>query len=241
MKRIAVLMPGHIRSYSSTRENIYDKLIGPLRDAGYMVDIFSSLWNTDGYREQGWVGCIEGDALGSITEDSKCMELEQFNRDLFINKYNNNKWVGYAHLSGPETCGDAVSMWYKVSRCFRLIPSHYDVVFRLRPDIFFGSIFDTSLIEDISPNTVYMSDWHGKYQEVTHQIMDHFGFGDYDSMKTYCSVYDDIDRIIERNDFAFTAEGFLRSQLDFNKISISRVNIKYGVIRYGGLLEAVTV
>ena len=51
--------------------------------------------------------------------------------------------------------------------------------------------------------------WHGKYEEVTCKIMDHFAFGDYNSMKTYCTLYTKIDDIIQRNDSPFTPEGFL--------------------------------
>jgi hypothetical protein len=233
MKNIAILLPGHIRSYQNTRNNIFDNLILPLKKEGHKCDIFSSVWDTSGYRENGWNG--ETDAK-LIIQDSTAFEIEEFKRNEFIQKFNNNKWKHYSHLSGPETCGDAISMWYKVWKCYQLSQKgKYDVVFRLRPDIIFQTKFNTKFIDEISPQTVYMSTWHGKFEVVTHQIMDHFAFGDYDSMTKYCSIYPEIEQIINRNDSAFTGEGFLYSQIIHHRLNISRVPIKYGVMRSHGI------
>jgi len=228
---IAILLPGHIRSYNYTHDNIHTKLIYPLTKAGYECRIYSSIWNNSGFRELGWNGDI---CTKQIKSDSFRIEFEEHNRQYFIDMYNNDRWRNYSSLSGPETCGDAASMWYKVWKSFQLIDGTPDIVFRIRPDIYFEQEFDLSAINDIKPNTVYMSNWHGKYESVTCQIMDHFGFGDFSSMKTYCSIFPNIPEIIQRNDCPCTAEGFLYSQLKHNNINISRLNLHYGVIRSHG-------
>lgn len=237
MKNIAILLSGHIRSYQHTRENIFDNLILPLQTAGYNCDIFSSVWKNCGYRETGWGG-ISDEKL--IISDSIIYESEEQDRNAFIQKFNNQKWKQYSHLSGTETCGDAVSMWYKIWKCFNLVPINtYNIVFRLRPDIVFENKFNVEMLENIESDTIYMSPWHGKFEVVTHQIMDHFGFGDYNSMFRYCSVYLNIEDIISRDDSAFTGEGFLHSQLNHYNLKIVRVPIKYGILRSHGF-EKVT-
>jgi len=229
MKIIAILLPGHVRSYQKTRENIFSTLILPLQADGYKCEIFSSVWKNCGYRETGWGGTADTEL---IISDSLAYEVEEPRRHEFIQKFNNEKWKQYSHLSGPETCGDAISMWYKVWRCFQLIEEdRYKAVFRLRPDIVFQTKFDIKLLDEVQPSTIYMSPWHGKFEVVTHQIMDHFAFGDFDSMNQYCSIYPEIEDIIARDDAAFTGEGFLYSQLAYHKLKIARVLIKYGVMR----------
>lgn len=230
--KIAILLPGHLRSYNRARDNIFEKLIIPLQDVGHTCDIFSSIWSNSGHREVGWGGGIDST---NIKNDSVMFEVENDKRKEFISTFNNDKWRSYSHLSGPETCGDAVSMWYKIWKCFNLADKTYDIVFRIRTDIIFEDIFNVGLLDNIKSNTVYMSPWHGKYEVVTHKIMDHFSFGNYESMKIYCSVFPNIESILQRDDCAFTAEGFLYSQLQHNNITIIRVPIKYGVMRTHGV------
>jgi len=231
--KIAILFSGHIRTYDNVRQNIIDNLLHPLEQNGHTYTIYSSVWSNCGFRENGWEGEYEKSLL---KDDSLEFEKEDNKRDYFINTYSNNKWENYRHLSGPETCGDAVSMYYKLNKCFNLIEiEDIDIIFRIRPDMYFEHKFDLNLLKFIQPNTIYMPLWHGKYEEVTCKIMDHFAFGDYNSMKTYCTLYTKIDDIIQRNDFPFTAEGFLKSHVDFNNLHIIRIYLKYSVMRLNGL------
>jgi|TARA_B110000259_G_scaffold187976_1_gene244286 hypothetical protein len=231
--KIAILFSGHIRTYESVRENIFDNLIIPLEKQGHNCLIFSSIWSNNGFRENGWGGDFDKNLLKN---DSCKFEIETNKRDEFINKYQNNNWQEYSNLSGPETCGDAVSMWYKIYKCFKLLneEKNIDLIFRIRPDMYFNNKFDISFLKYIQDNTVYMPLWHGKYEKVTLRIMDHFSFGKYESMKIYCGLYDKIDEIIERNG-VFTAEGFLSSHLKYNKVNIIRFNLNYSVMRTYGL------
>jgi hypothetical protein len=232
--KIAILLSGHIRSYTKTRQNIFTNLIEPLKKSGNECLIFSSIWSNCGFRENDW---IRGEFNeNQLREDSCKFEIEDNKRDEFLSKYSNDKWKNYSHLSGPETCGDAVSMWYKISKCFKLVTDNdIDVIFRLRPDMHFDKEFDTTLLDFIQENTIYMPIWHGKFEEVTCKMMDHFAFGSFDSMKIYCNLYDSIGDIINRNDFPFTAEGFLYSHIKHNNINIMRCNINYGVLRSHGI------
>ena len=236
--KIAILFPGHIRSYKKTRQNIIDNLIEPLKNEGNEFLIFSSIWSNCGFRENNWdTGEIDENEL---IQDSYRFEMEENRRDEFLSKYSNNKWQKYSHLSGPETCGDAISMWYKVFKSFELITSNdIDVVFKLRPDIYFDKKFDVSLLNNLQYNTIYMPIWHGKFEEVNCRMMDQFAFGTFDSMKNYCSVYENIEDIINRNDSPFTGEGFLYSHIKNNNIDIIHCNMKYSLFRSNDLEKIV--
>lgn len=228
METIGILLPGHIRSYDKVRINIQENLLIPLQKEGYKYKIYTSLWDNTGFRENQWGG--KG-IFDQIKVDADVFEIERHNRQYFIQKYNNDKWKEYSHLSGPETCGDAVSMWYKVWKSFKLLYGTPDVVIRIRPDIYFQSKFDVNWLKNIEPNTVYMANWYGKYEEINKQMMDQFAFGDYKSMDTYCSIYPNIGEIIKRNDSAFTGEGFLYSHLSHNNMTVKRRPIRYGLMR----------
>lgn len=231
--KIALVFSGHIRSYKNVRDNIFNNLIKQLENNGHKCYIFSSIWSNSGFRENQWTGDIDETTLKN---DSEVIQIEKNKRKEFIEKYNNNKWQNYSHLSGPETCGDAISMWYRIFQGFNLINiSNIDIVFRIRPDMYFNNKFNTDMLNNILNNTIYMPSWHGKYEVVTKQMMDHFAFGDYKSMKIYCSVYNDIDKIIERNDCPFTGEGFLYSQIKEYNLNLTRFDINYGVMRTYGL------
>ena len=234
MKTIAILFPGHIRSYNKTRENIYNRLIIPLRDAGYVCNVFTSIWDISGYRENGWGGCIDAKLL---EQDSTIFESEESKRAKFIAEFHTDSYS--PHFSGPETCGDAVSMWYKIWKTYELSLNvrEHDIIIRLRPDIMFTNDIDVALFSELAPNTIYMSPWHGKYESVTYKMMDHFGFGDFDSMTKYCSIFPNIRLLMERNVAYCTAEGFLYNNILYNDLNIKRVPIKYGVLRSHGFEE----
>lgn len=236
--KIAILLPGHTRSYNDIRKEIFQNLIDPLKNAGHTCHIFTSTWSDVGYRENGWQN-VKAD-LSKIQNDSILFEVEEPKRNDFLQQYRKyDKWRQYQHLSGPETCGDAVGMWYKIWRCYVLMLEYmkqenikYDVIIKSRPDLLLYEPFDVNLLSRMTIDTIYMAEWHGKYEQVTHHIMDQFGIGLFQSMSVYCSVYLQIDNIIYRNDGAFTGEGFLFSQLSSNSINIDRIPIHYGLKRH---------
>lgn len=232
--KICILFSGHLRSYSKVRINIYDNLINPLLQNGYDVDLYASIWKTSGYRENdNFTDDVSTENMVTIINDCKSIELENDKREFFIDKYGNNeRWKEYKNYSGPNTLPDASSMWYKIYKSFRLIDNNiYDVVFRIRPDLYFLDKFDVNLLKNLEFNTIYMADKNSEYKCVTYDIMDHFSYGDYYSMKEYCNTYNNIDNIIKRNDIKLTSEGLLYSNLNHYGIRIHKVDIKYGLQR----------
>jgi hypothetical protein len=240
MKRIAICISGHIRGFSDCYENINKNFLTPLKQCGYKLDFFISLWNTEGHRQLDWKGKTNFNNIIEILSP-KMMFIEEFDREYFINRFNTSNWEENKHLSGPTTCGDSVSMWYMIKSCFDMVKKYketynieYDIITRLRPDILFDTSFNTNILSDIlvNDNVVYIPKWHGKWFEISRTITDYFGIGSYKAMSIYMSVYSNINILLGCDKWPHTGEGLLCGQLDGSSIVVKRLNsIGFSVLR----------
>lgn len=237
MKRIAVCMSGHIRLFSECYDNIYQNFIKLLIDSGYQPDFFVSFWNVGGLQGH-WEGEANFDSL-IRTLNPKALLIEEFDRQSFINRFNSQKWKEYSHLSGPTTCGDSISMWYKVQTSWDMVMNYekrygfeYDAITRIRPDVIFDNPFDTSIFEDIESNdVVYIPRWHGKWPEVSMTFTDYFGIGNRVAMSHYMSVYNNVQYLLNCDKFPHTGEGLLCGQLQ-NVTTKRLFNIGFSIQRH---------
>ncbi len=239
MKRVALCFTGHTRDFIQCYENILNNFITPLTNNNCHIDYFCSFWDSKGNRELNWEGNVRFDSIIELIKP-KALLIEKFNRSLFIENYNTEKWREYSHLSDRTTCGDSVSMWYKIQTCLTLIKQYesisknkYDIIVRIRPDIIFNNIFDVSILSDIFENDVlYIPKWHEKYFEISKTITDYFAIGNYSVMEQYMSVFNNIDNLISCDSYSHTGEGFLYEQtknlnikrLDNTSFSLKRAN-----------------
>lgn len=239
MPRIAICISGHLRDFDKCWENLQENFISILQKFGCDIDYYTSFWDVKGNRETGWVGPNNYNTFLEKIQPVSFL-VERFDRSFFTELYNTEKWKEYKHLSGPETCGDAVSMWYKIESCYKMIMDYenrygftYDVIVRLRSDLLFDTPYDITELTDILNNdVVYMPRWHGKWPEVSRTITDYFGIGNRKVMARYLTVFNNIDELIKRNNCPHTGEGFLAEQIkDLNikrmtgtGFSVQRVN-----------------
>ena len=238
-KRVAICFSGHIRDYMKCHANITSNLIQPMYEAGYTVDIFFSTWDTIGHRSQGWGGDI-----GNIIKiaNPTAVLIEKFDRDHFVQKYQSDQWKSRTHLSGPQTSGDSVSMWYKIYTCWALMKQHqslygkkYQAVFRTRPDIIYDSKFDPNWLKNLNDTTVMMAHWHGKYREVNMEMMDHFAFGRPLAMDYYMNLVKYVREYLDNPSVIHTAEGMLAHHLNKGEYDVGRIPILYSVQRANGI------
>ena len=236
MKRIAICFSGHDRNFINSFEKIKTNFILPLEENNCKIDYFLSLWDTNGHRKDNWGGYTDINSIIQLL-NPKGVLIEQFDRNNFIYKYNTDKWKEYSHLSNNTTCGDSVSMWYKVQGCFDMVEKYqtrynfeYDSIVRTRPDVLFNDIFNTAILNDIFSNdVVYIPRWHGKYEEISKTVMDFFGIGNYKVMKQYMSVYNNVEYLLECNEYPHTGEGLLCGQLQ--NIEIKRIDNGFSLQR----------
>lgn len=234
MKRLALTFAGHIRNFRF--DNISENFINTLLDNDCVFDYFFSIWDNEGHRSLNFSGSADVNNILSNIQP-KGLLIEQFNRDFFINKYNTEKWREYSHLSDHTTCGDSISMWYKIQSCLDMIEKYqklhgfqYDAIARIRPDVIWENPFSKEVLDDIFINDVlYIPKWNIKWYEVSKTITDYFAIGNYSVMKNYMSVYNNIDTLIASNNCPHTGEGFLSEQL--KGVNIKRLNNGFSVQR----------
>jgi len=119
---------------------------------------------------------------------------------------------------------NSVSMFYHNKRAFDHIESMgipFDVIVKFRSDINTTSKFPypTSIPED---NTIYVpEEYH--YSGINDQI----AYGNYESMRIYCSVYDNIYKYCTTDDVTFHPETLLKYHLDSNNITVKTFPFSY--------------
>ena len=94
---------------------------------------------------------------------------------------------------------------------------------------YFNLIVEMTSPDVVLNNKIYMSNFHGKYIEVTKGMMDHFSFGNRKVMSVYMNTFDKIDGYINNNNLVHTAEGFLFESI--KNIEIEYIDYKYSVVR----------
>ena len=236
-KRIAICFSGHIRSCGPCIPGFISKIIKPLRDDNYFVDIFGHFWNVTGHRRSGWIGMPDFQNFNKLHPVRLTTEL--FNRSHFTSKYGSDQWMQRPQMQCSTTSGDATSMHYMIKRSFEEVLSYqiengvtYDLFIRIRPDLLLSVDINLDEIKDAIDNEVlYVPEWHGKYPEVTMKLMDQFAFGNYNMMKEYSSTFDNIPRYLLRNDIVHTAEGFLNQNILY--LSTKTTSMKYQLQRNG--------
>jgi hypothetical protein len=223
--RIALCFSGHLRSYEHCRENIEEKIMGPLKSQGITVHSFLSSWSEQGTSPN----------LTNFTETE--FEVQDIKR--FQDTYNTERWKSYSQYSGNTTCPNSVSMHYKISKSLAMAKAYsekqgfnYDIIVRIRPDVKYDHCININLIKESlwNQNTIYMPYHHGKYEVVTKFISDQFFFGNAASMEKAMTVYDAIEYLL-KEDCPHTGEGFLWKQIQRTGLTNKRFMMMYGFIR----------
>ena len=217
---------------------MYENLVHPLENAGYKIFFFVSTWDVAGDRSS-WFG-------ETIDKDIECIRnelrphglyVEHFDRESFLNRFETNKWKEYAHLSNRTTSGDAVSMYYKLAQCWKMLEDaeciyghRFDLVVRTRPDLYLCTPLQTDIFP-LEKNIIYMPTWHGKYREVNCTFADYFAIGTRDTMKHYMNIYNHIRELMTM-DIPHTGEGYLYGQVERNNLRVRRLDkMQFGLMR----------
>jgi len=230
---IALCFSGHLRNFDKCIDNIKQNIITPLKESNN-IDIFLSTWNVKNCRTE-----KEPINLQLIEEkiSPAVIDVEE-PKQFTTNSTNFLKYPGYC---SPDTCSNAISMWYRAYRVKKILEQYitdkkvyYDIVFRVRPDMFFYNKIDLTLVnEAITNDCIYMPIWHGKYEIVTKQLMDQFAFGNFKIMKTYFNVYENINELLNRPESVHTGEGLLFEQI--KECNLKRFELHYGLVRDSGI------
>lgn len=118
---------------------------------------------------------------------------------------------------------NTVSMYFHNKRAFIVLLERVpdvDIVLKYRSDIITNQKLE--LPSSVSSNTIYVPDsnqWKG--------INDQIAYGDKESMKIYCGVYDKIEEYVKKNHVSFHPETLLLHHLKTENIKVETFNYKY--------------
>ena len=223
--KISLCMSGHLRSYANCRDNIYTKIIEPLKTNGFTVNTLLSTWDNYGFRDDDF----NSQSIQKLdyNEFSK-IDIEPSRRDFFRKEYSTDNYKR-SSLMCDTTSADAVSQIYKLNRVYQLDNDiNSDIIIRIRPDIFYNNLIDLGNIKNcLFDNCLYMPEFHNKCTSVTKEMMDHFFFGNKDLMKNVMSMYNNISDLLKNSD-CHSTEGLIYEYIIQNKIKIRRFMCSYG-------------
>ena len=197
--KVAVCYSGNFRTFRQLIENHKQNFLSL-----YDCDVYCSFWNHYGVslRHYYWAdnefnnkliatGAVETDL---ITEEDKdfilkelnpvSVEYEDFNskKDLFTEM---SRDIQNRHTRPYYR--NIVSMFYKIWKCNNLVKKDYDVVVRMRPDMYFFNPFDKLLTPQ--PNCIYTDHNEARSMPELGGCNDIFAYGDKASMQKYSKSF----------------------------------------------------
>ncbi len=106
-------------------------------------------------------------------------------------------------------------MWYNRSQAFDLMTTDYDFIVSTRIDLVYKNPIDYSKLEKRHLYIPTKADYSG-YQ-------DKIAYGDYNTMKIYMSLYNDMDMLLKK--YKINPEPLLKHYLNFEKVEIVRTEL----------------
>lgn len=225
--RIAIAFSGHLRSFQQCGNSIAKNIIAPLN-----ADVFVSTYQTVGhyaYYDRNTVRMSTHSVLNDI-RSLFAPKLIQYNSAPSRNFERYRKY-----LSDARSHNSVLSMFEKEQKGLELVKAYeqsnnvkYDVLIRMRPDVFVENQISISDVENsINDGCLYVPAFAHFYG-----INDQFAFGRYDIMETYFSLFSNIDNLVGR--CKFIPEHLLKLHLIDHKIKVKQTDIQYFIQRVSG-------
>lgn len=212
--RVAILISGYLRSFEENLQNIKNKILDRFDSPDIYLHITKNEDTEDKYFNK----------VSNLTEKIKyqlnpliCIIESNLIFSEKNSKKNNlyNQWIKYYKLNNLKKINEKIF-------------GKYDLVIKLRPDLFFNSEINF----EISKNTIFLPE-DSKIDKkkllncTDNYIADTFAFGDSESMDIYFDVFESLN--LECSEHGFTPETILFEYLK-NKVSIKKLNINYYIL-----------
>jgi hypothetical protein len=258
--KVAILLPGLVRTYGLTHRSLFDNLIGPNE---WDADLFIHSWNITGNLKQkkSYGPDFEKDDWIDQDEIVDIPDLKNSYRPhkCFVERY--DKWkVGeidrvkdfsaiFRSDEYTRVLNSIMAQFYKLKKCYTCMENHaktngikYNYVIKARCDLLFEekTIFDQELMKIAKTNIVCPS-YYLKGDRGHHYINDQFAIGSMKNMRIYCNMYDRIFEVANEmgGDFMLYPEELLAHHLISNYVSIHIHNFKSKLER--GIINENTV
>lgn len=204
--KVAVVLTGFCRYYESTYENLYVHILKK-----YDADIFISSWDVVQYRPEKWDTDNPFSNYDiSVTSLDTNSVVDLYNQNGKLVSYNFEKWNDFkinrfsnldlkqksifetnnrAKQHGSFWVERLRDQWFIVKKGWNLIndKKSYDLILKLRFDLLINEI-------ELKPNqfTILNSDI---IERVGVNYCDYFAYGNYNQMKKYMNMFDEIENI----------------------------------------------
>jgi hypothetical protein len=221
--KIAIFYTGMFRNFLDCVSNHKEMLLD-----FYDCDVYLNLWDTYGYGHVAKkYSTIENDIIKS--EDiEKILDILKPKDYLFESfKSVEDDLINLSNLFSeqdfPPHPKNVLSMFYKIKKGGEMIEDSgvkYDVVIRLRTDVFFFHKIEIN--EDIKENTFYVNH-NGGWDDST--LGDWFGYGDQNTMFKFCKMYNTLLKNWCGVSTINSPEFLLYVYLTNNKINIEKKEI----------------
>ncbi len=193
--KVALLLTGFVRTYLQTFPNLKEKILD-----SHDVDVYICSWDKSQLRSlEQYSEINKTDILETYKNwlvDAKFLshdgyEIVKPSPIQFIDRENDVFKVNERAIAhGSYWVERLRDQWFIVQQAFNMISDYekYDIIMRLRFDI------DLHNIKLLNKDFVIPSDIGGW------SYSDHFAYGNYETMKKYCSMYDHLEKMyIEHN------------------------------------------
>ena len=196
--KIAILVSGQPRRYRNGFKDLKKWFLDR-----YDCDVYLHAWDAPEFHKY------------NFFDEGKLQHIYKTNNNIYTNLVDWYKPKAHlfepaikfdaADLKGPnnQRLDSQMSMWLSLKRAWDLMEESgikYDLVIKTRYDLLFTHRVANNcpLVEDVTqydPNVVHHFEYPPHW-EMADQINDTFAVGGYDVMKTYCSVFTQMLRII---------------------------------------------
>lgn len=129
-------------------------------------------------------------------------------------------YLKYIAPDGYDINGhNCVIMFKCISEAFQMITGNYDAVIYMRADEIISSSIDFGFLQE---NTVFIPEGNDYYG-----INDQFAAGNYESMKKYCSLFENLTDYLDNKGAIFHPESLVKFHLEQQKLNIVRFPLSY--------------
>jgi hypothetical protein len=203
--KVAMFFVGRVTAYKNVLQKLFDiqKRYNPV--------IFASL---------------NGEKIETDLENSR-----EFQKDFKIpsEQYNLEEiqfpnWLTTCWNNRPINPRAMFSMFYHMNRVFKMIETYqeknamkFDCILYYRADI--DSSDTLTLSDKLEKNTIYLSK-----QDAIGGYNDRMAYGDYDSMKIYCNLYNSLESLFCGDRSLINPESILKKYLSEVKLNVSLIN-----------------
>ena len=165
------------------------------------------------------------------------------NYDLVKNEFIRKYEKFYNIKCSAERC---TSHLYKIKKCFEMIDEKYDVYIRSRMDVMYETPISISSLDMSGINIPlptqkktrledgyyfsYCTDFYHHSQLIG--VLDHIAIGDFQNMKNYCSIYDNLEEMCIHKKIRYdTGEVMVLENLKLTNTKLNRFFCEYSLHR----------